>query len=262
MLATKYQISQIAEDELHLIYDRWPEHFEEASKIPCNIDHDIPFYNSVILCGMGGSATSSDILKDIMHSIANIPVIVKRGGDFPAYVDKHSLVIVNSVSGNTKETITMAEEAISKNAEVICISSGGNLKDISTANGLKHITIPCSSFPRASLPYLIMPALKLLSPFMKTSIQEHIQSIPQTLANTAKTIVDSVPYESNIAKQIASFICQGFAFCFSSPSLSSVSIRFKNSLNENAKVHCIYESMLEASHNEIYHLHLKIISNL
>jgi phosphoglucose isomerase-like protein len=64
-------------------------------------------------------------------------------------------------------------------------------------------------------------------------------------------IIESVPYEANIAKQIANFLYQGFAFCFISPSFSSISIRFKNSLNENAKEHCIFESILEASYNEI-----------
>jgi glucose/mannose-6-phosphate isomerase len=251
LLAIEHQISHIEEDKLHLVYNKWPEHFEEALKIECAIEHEPAFYNSIVLCGMGGSATSSDILRDILHSCVSIPVIVKRGGDLPACVGKRSLVIVKSVSGNTQETITMAEQAVSKNAEVISISSGGKLRELAETNSLKHITIPPSSYPRASLPYLIMPTLKLLSPFLQSYIDKHVLSIPSTLANISKIIIESVPYETNIAKQIANFLYQGFAFCFASPSFSSVSIRFKNSLNENAKVHCIFESILEASHNEI-----------
>lgn len=60
-----------------------------------------------------------------------------------------------------------------------------------------------------------------------------------------------VPHEANVAKKIAYFLSEGFAFCFASPSLVSVATRFKNSLNENAKIHCLKESLLEASHNEI-----------
>ena len=60
-----------------------------------------------------------------------------------------------------------------------------------------------------------------------------------------------VPEKSNVAKQIAQFLADGFPFCYSSPSLLSAATRFKNSLNENAKMHCIRESILEASHNEI-----------
>ena len=50
---------------------------------------------------------------------------------------------------------------------------------------------------------------------------------------------------------MASFLDGRFAFCFASPYLLSAATRFKNSLNENAKVHCLRDSILEASHNEI-----------
>ena len=66
-----------------------------------------------------------------------------------------------------------------------------------------------------------------------------------------KEIMIDVPEKSNIAKQIAQFLTDGFPFCYSSPSLLPAAVRFKNSLNENAKMHGIKESILEASHNEI-----------
>src|SRR5215213_6728396 len=61
------------------------------------------------------------------------------------------------------------------------------------------------------------------------------------------TVVD----ERNLAKQISGFLRGGLAFCFASPALIAAGTRFKDSLNENAKVHCLEESILEASHNEI-----------
>jgi glucose/mannose-6-phosphate isomerase len=61
----------------------------------------------------------------------------------------------------------------------------------------------------------------------------------------------TVAYESNVAKRVASFLDNSTVFCFTSPYLLSAGTRFKNSLNENAKVHCVRESILEASHNEI-----------
>jgi glucose/mannose-6-phosphate isomerase len=61
----------------------------------------------------------------------------------------------------------------------------------------------------------------------------------------------AVPYDRNVAKKIAGFLDESIAFCFTSPFLFSVGTRFKNSLNENAKVHCLRDSILEACHNEI-----------
>jgi glucose/mannose-6-phosphate isomerase len=143
----------------------------------------------------------------------------------------------------------MTRDASDRNAEVITISSGGKLQEISENAGHKHVCIPNIGLPRASLPYLIMPTLKLINPLLEHTLD--LASIPKSLLEIAKTISMNVPEESNISKRIASFVDGSFVFCFLSPSLVSVGRRFKNSLNENAKVHCISESILEASHNEI-----------
>jgi glucose/mannose-6-phosphate isomerase len=250
-LISEGDIEKVDQEKVHLIYEKWPEYFKDAEKIPCKLDHEPDFYESIILCGIGGSATSCDILNDLMHSFSNVASFVLKGQDMPVFVNKRSLVIVNSVSGNTLETISMMEKASERKAEVICISSGGKLKELAANNGHRHIHIPNLSLPRASLPYLIMPGLKLINPFLKKSLEEEISSIHRNIANIAKDILITVPQEYNIAKKIASFLENGFAFCFTSPYLTSVGTRFKNSLNENAKVHCVKESVLEASHNEI-----------
>jgi glucose/mannose-6-phosphate isomerase len=198
---------------------------------------------------MGGSATNCDILKDVIHSIGILPCTVIKGQVMPRFVDKHCLVIVNSVSGNTEESIMMMKQASDRNAEVISVSSGGRLQEICADRGHKHIHIPNTGLPRASLPYLIMPTLDLISPFLEYSLD--IPSIPTNLLEVSKTISITVPEQSNISKKIAKFIDGSFVFCFLSPALVSVGTRFKNSLNENSKVHCLSESVLEASHNEI-----------
>ena len=75
--------------------------------------------------------------------------------------------------------------------------------------------------------------------------------IPANLSKIFTKISVKVANDSNVAKKIAGFLDESIAFCFTSPFLSSVGTRFKNSLNENAKVHCLRDSILEASHNEI-----------
>jgi glucose/mannose-6-phosphate isomerase len=60
----------------------------------------------------------------------------------PVCVNKHSLIIINSVSGNTQEAIVTMEQALDKGAEVFCISSGGILRQKAKLTGNKHILIP------------------------------------------------------------------------------------------------------------------------
>jgi glucose/mannose-6-phosphate isomerase len=251
VLLTDSDILNVDQQRLYLVYEKWPDYFKHAANISCELDHEAAFYESVVLCGMGGSATSCDILHDIIHSSSSIPSTVIRGQNIPNTVNKHSLVIINSVSGNTTEVISNLEEAEGRNAEVICISSGGKLKEEAANKGFKHITIPNLALPRASLPYLMMPGLKLINPLLKDSLEDEILMIHTNLSKIFTNISVRVPYDHNVAKKIAGFFDDSIAFCFTSPFLASVGTRFKNSLNENAKVHCLRDSILEASHNEI-----------
>jgi glucose/mannose-6-phosphate isomerase len=250
-LVTRADIDTFDQSQISLIYEQWPAHFKQAACLKPKTDHSPDFYESIVLCGMGGSATACDILSDAIRAFGDIPSIVLRGQQFPPFIDKHSLVIVNSVSGNTEEAANMMLEATKQNAEVICISSGGKLKELAGKYGKKHIRIPNFALPRASLPYLVMPGLALTNPFMKNSLTEEMNEISRHLSGIAEKIRKDASEESNIAKKIATFLDNGFVFCFTSPSLATAGIRFKNSLNENAKKHCLAESVLEATHNEI-----------
>ncbi len=233
------------------IYERWPDHFRTASKISAKVDHSPDYYNSIIQCGMGGSGTSCDIIDTVLQSHSKIQSLVLKTMSMPNHVNNRSLVIVNSVSGNTSESIAMMQDAASKGAEVICISSGGRMKEMAEKLACQHIDIPNLKLPRASLPYVLMPALRLIDPFLDQSIADEISTIHLPLSETAETISIRTPERKNISKRIANFLTEGAAFCFASPALMPAATRFKNSLNENAKMHCIRESVLEASHNEI-----------
>jgi glucose/mannose-6-phosphate isomerase len=201
---------------------------------------------------MGGSATACDILDYLVSRIGSVPTSVVRGHQVPSYVDEHCLVLVNSVSGNTTEAVFMAKDAIKKKAEVICVSAGGRLRDLCGEYNCKHLEIPRLSMPRASLPYLIVPGLRIINHFCSEFIEESMATLPDRLSGIASNIsIENAEEEDNIARRIANFLIDGFAFCYTSPALLSAGTRFKNSLNENAKVHCVRESIMEASHNEI-----------
>lgn len=236
---------------LHTIYEKWPEHFRNAARISCETDKDPEYYNSVFFCGMGGSATSCDILNDLMQYYGGVFSAVVRGNNLPQTVNSHSLVIINSVSGNTEEALAMVDRASDKKAEVICISSGGKLKDLAASYGHKYIGIPDLFLPRASLPYLILPGLNLIRPILKNFNDNEVLNIHKNLSDVADRISINVSVEENVAKRIANFLKNGFVFCFTSPQLISAGTRFKNSLNENAKLHCTKETILESVHNEI-----------
>lgn len=243
--------TSIDKENMQKIYKEWPEHFHNAAGIDVAPAHESEYYNSIVFCGMGGSATACDILNDLMKASSNIPSLVLRAQAMPYFVGEHTIAVVISVSGNTEEALAMAKAAYEKKAEVISISAGGKLQELSAKLNLAHVEIPKLSVPRASLPYIMMPGLKIINPLMKESIANDIATMHLTLDKIRKDVSTDASASFNIAGKIADFLDSGFIFCFISPNLLSAGIRFKNSLNENAKMHCLTESIMEASHNEI-----------
>src|SRR2546428_3564889 len=173
---------------MQAIYDQWPDYFREASNMDFKLSHEKSFYDSIIFCGMGGSGTSCDILNDVMCSEGSIPSVVLRGQKIPSFVNSHSIVVVSSASGNTRESISMMREASTRGAEVICISSGGMIEQLSQNCTAKHVRIPNILSPRASLPFLLMPALKIIEPLISKRIQTEVIDIPNLLQSVLKTI--------------------------------------------------------------------------
>ena len=82
-------------------------------------------FKGIAILGMGGSGVSGDIIKNLVIDSCEIAVEVIKDYDLPAFIKKGWLVVVISYSGNTEETLHAAGEALERNCELMCISSGG-----------------------------------------------------------------------------------------------------------------------------------------
>ena len=61
--------------------------------------------NSVLICGMGGSAIGGELAKIMLSKNIKVPMLVNRSSIIPNWVDSNTLIIISSYSGNTYETI-------------------------------------------------------------------------------------------------------------------------------------------------------------
>ena len=77
---------------------------------------------NIIISGMGGSAIGGDIAKIIIDNCLKHPIIINRSYELPKWVDKNTLVIISSFSGNTEETISSFYRAYQQNAKIIVIT--------------------------------------------------------------------------------------------------------------------------------------------
>ena len=115
---------------------------------PCNKE-----IRNVLICGLGGSGIGGTIVADIVSPKVNTPIASTRDYSIPNFVNEHTLVIANSYSGNTEETLFALEKCQAKGAEIAVITSGGKLKTIAEENNYTKIIIPGNQPPRAMFGY-------------------------------------------------------------------------------------------------------------
>lgn len=234
-------------EKMYEVYDNWPEIAEKAfnseQKILNfeNIDH-------IVFAGMGGSGSIGDVFASIL-SKTNIHVSVVKGYLLPNTVNKNSLVIVTSISGNTIETLTILHTAKEKNCKIIAVSSGGKMQGYCEENNIDFRKIIKNHSPRASFSGFLYSLIKILSSLIDITDKDVHQSINE-LKKTRELISTSNLTLSNPALELAKWII-GIPLIYYPAGLNAVAVRFKNSLQENSKLHVMVEDVIEACHNQI-----------
>ena len=233
--------------DMHKVYDIWPQiakkYYEEDFD-----DIDFDEISHVVFAGMGGSGTIGDIFSAIL-SKTNIHVEVIKGYLLPKTVDSKSLVVATSISGNTEETLSVLESAFNLGCNVIAFSDGGKMQKYCEKNKINYRKITMIHSPRASFPIFLFSILRVLEPFLPIEKKDIIDSLNK-LEELGKKISSENLNEENPAISLAQKI-SGVPLIYYPSGLQAAATRFKNSLQENAKMHVIIEDVIEACHNGI-----------
>jgi glucose/mannose-6-phosphate isomerase len=153
------------------------------------------------------------------------------------------------VSGNTIETLTVLDSAKKTGCKLIGFSSGGKMEKYCKKNKIEFRNIPIIHSPRASFVsyvYSTLGTLNSVIPIKKHDILESISKI----SKTSKQIGSQNLSKSNPSLVLASWI-SGIPMIYYPWGLQAAAIRFKNSLQENAKSHAMIEDVIESCHNGI-----------
>ena len=227
------------------VIEKFPEQIEEAIKIGKSADINFTFKGrNVVIAGMGGSAIAGEIISFLAKDECNLPIFVNKDYSLPSFVDENTLFIAISYSGNTEETLSCFSQALKRKCSIISISSGGKLEEM--AKGC-HIKIPQNMQPRAAIAYLLFPliiALERLGILKKHDMRSVVKK--------AKTMRERIKkeVENNEAKKIAMKI-KGIPVIYASDFLSPLARRWRQQINENAKMMAFNFCIPEANHNEI-----------
>ena len=241
------KLEKIDSKKMFKVYDEWPEiaraHYEQ------NLNGiNLGEISHVVFSGMGGSGAISDIFSAIL-SKTNIHVDIVKGYLLPKTVNSNSLVIITSVSGNTEEALSTLIAASKIKCKILAFSDGGKIQEFCNKNNLEHRKISKIHSPRASFPAFLFSIIKTLEPFLPIEKNDVSDALNQ-LEKQRELISSKNCTSENPAITLAEWISD-IPLIYYPWGLQAAAIRFKNSLQENAKMHAITEDVIEACHNGI-----------
>jgi glucose/mannose-6-phosphate isomerase len=228
---------------------RFPEQVVEALEIAQKIElkkHTAPL-RSVFISGLGGSGIGGTFVQELVRQECKLPIVVSKGYHAPRWINKHTLAICSSYSGNTEETLRTFEQLLGTGAKIVCIASGGQLIDLAKKHGLDYVQLPGGwSSPRACLGYSVVTQLGVLraAKLIAGRVFNQLNAAQKLLTKDAADIQKK-------AKKMADLLGTRTPVLYAADHLEPVAIRWRQQINENSKLLCWHHVLPEMNHNEL-----------
>lgn len=263
-------------NQMNKIISEMPKHFEIAEKTRIhNAPERSKNIKNIIICGMGGSALGGLFLKsifdkprpltaefhtarqnnkgdnsepntqDISKERGKLPVIIHRDYGLPKEAGKNSLIICNSYSGGTEETLSSYLDAKKRKLKIYSIAGGGKLAELCGKNKTPWLELPIKNIPPRTSVFLQLAAI--------AKILENEKLGGAAMLNNFKKAAGKINAKTSekSAKNLAAKIAGKIILVYSDGRLSPFAYHLKISLNENAKIHAFTNVIPECGHNEI-----------
>jgi glucose/mannose-6-phosphate isomerase len=124
-------------------------------------------FDNLVVCGMGGSQIGFHLVRDALAKELSFPIIINSNYNLPNFVNRQSLVVLSSYSGDTAEALSCAQQVIKRRLRGVVMTSGGQLARLVVDKKLPGIIFKTdlnpSGAPRWGLGYSIGGFLGLLN---------------------------------------------------------------------------------------------------
>jgi glucose/mannose-6-phosphate isomerase len=176
-------------------------------------------FDKVLICGMGGSGISGEILAALYPRLL---IITNKNYHIPEYINKRTLSILISYSGNTEETLMNFRALNRRGFETAIISSGGKL--LKKKAGTK-IKIPKGLPPRGAIGYLFTPLPFILYKFrlIKANPKNDLVSLVEFLKEKRNSI-------EKVAKRLSEKLTDRLPIIYSNSNLFAPVANLSSSL--------------------------------
>ncbi len=202
-------------------------------------------FDNVVTAGMGGSTWPIDFVNVFLESKPRIAIHRDYGlPTFPSeLVNKKTLFLAISYSGNTEETIDATCAALARSARPICIACGGQLERLAAREKLAFIKLPPGLQPRCATGYIFSTALAVLTQAGLT--RDHSRELYALALALEKRRKELEKQGEKIARELRGAI----PLVFSSSRWESVARSWTIKFNEHSKIPSFHGVLPEANHN-------------
>ena len=207
----------------------------------------------LVIVGMGGSAIGGTLLQGLVSDACGVSITIVRDYSLPAFVaGPECLVVACSYSGNTEETIASFQQALSRDARAVAITTGGKLNELAREAGVPVVQFSYQSQPRAALGYAFILLLGTVHRLgLVLDYTEDVTEASAVMEAWQEEIGVEVPTAHNAAKQLAGQIAGQTPVVYGAGFLAAAANRWKTQFNENAKNWAFFDRLPELNHNAV-----------
>ncbi|NIA18265.1 MAG: SIS domain-containing protein [Actinobacteria bacterium] len=211
--------------------------------------------NQVAVNGMGGSNLGAGIIKAVFSDRLKAPISITPGYSVPDSVDKNTLYIISSYSGNTEEPLSVYKEVKKRGAKIMAITSRGDnkLEKLMIKESIPgYIFKPKfnrSAAPRVGLGYSVFGTAVMLAKagLFKIKIRE-IKDIITSMEIWNRELRPAEAMKFNLAKQLAPEIYNKIPIALGAEFLMGNLRVIRNQFCESGKNFAGYLSVPELNH--------------
>lgn len=213
-------------------------------------------FKNIVISGLGGSGIAGKVIKSYYNNKISIPLETVSDYQLPAFVNKDTLVILCSYSGNTEETLSVYDDAKSKGAYCLVLSTGGKIAEKALDDNFIVYKSETGYQPRVAFGYPITYLFLIFSELLDLNIDNELSIIK----NKVKDVDTYVRRANYVRHEFRSSIRNKYVI-IASPDMEALAIRFAQQVQENAKLEAFVVVIPEANHNVIETYYQKWPSN-
>ena len=205
------------------------------------------FIENIVIAGMGGSAYGGHVVLSLFRNQLKIPFIIHSDYGLPQFVNENSLVVLESYSGSTEESLSAGEEAKKRGAKITGLTSGGKLAEFLKFNNYPSLIFDPkhnpSGQPRLASGYMVLGTIALLNQMRLLNVSD--QEVSNTVENLNKQQKNIMEKAKTLAQEIQGYI----PVIFAAEHLVGNAHILRNQFNETSKSFSAFEDIPELNHH-------------